>query len=379
MTHRQFKFETLVGPYWSVIDDEYDKVEPADTYLQFIAFSRRLAEGTCHRYASDLALYFTWCDRTKRQWDDPDITPFQIWLRTTPGPEERRRSRQVLAGPGSPPVRSEPVVDRICMVVCEMFRHLASQGVVPFETLTRLFEVGRSHDGLLILSGRRHRLKKRRKKRPTPAPAPITVVRSVLEATGNIRDFLLILVMTCAGLRRGEAIGLRLSDMHLLPDSLSLGCGFKGAHVHVTPRESTNGAVVKGGVARIVPVPRAVTQVYSLYRQARDRVPQAASCDYVFVNLYQEPLGEPMKAHAVNELLDRLSMKVGYKVKPHSLRHTFGSSAIETASVDVVAELMGHAWVTTTQVYLHPDEQRLRDAVEQSSIADLLEDGALDA
>ncbi|QSR27941.1 recombinase XerD [Nocardioides aromaticivorans] len=379
MTHRQFEFETLAGPYWSVIDERYDKVEAADTYLQYIAFSRRLAAGTCKRYASDLALYFTWCERTNRQWDDPEITPFQIWLRTTPGPDEPRHSRQALAGPGSPPIRSDPVVDRICMVVCEMFRHLASQGAVPLDILTRLFEVGRSHDGLLILVARRHRLKKGRKKRGAPASTPVTIVRSILQATGNLRDFLLILLMTCAGLRRGEVIGLRLSDMHLLPDSLSLGCDFKGAHVHVVPRPSTNGAVVKGGVGRIVPVPRAVTQVYGLYRRERDRVPQAASCDYVFVNLYQAPLGEPMKAHAVNELLARLSSKVGYKVKPHSLRHTFGTSAVETASIDVVAELMGHAWVSTTQVYLHPDQQRLRDAVEQSSIADLLEDGALDA
>lgn len=379
MTHRQFEFETLAGPYWSVIDEQYDKVEPADSYLQFIAFSRRLATGTCQRYASDLALYFTWCERAKRQWDDPDITAFQMWLRATPGPDESRNSRRALAGPGGAPIRSDPVVDRICMVVCEMFRHLAAQSAVPLDMLARLYEVGRSPDGLLILAARRHRLKKVRRKRSKPASTPIAIVRSLLEATSNIRDFLLILLMTCAGLRRGEVIGLRLSDMHLLPDSLALGCDFKGAHLHVVPRPSTNGAVVKGGRARIVPVPRVVSQVYSLYRRDRDKVPQAASCDYVFVNLYQEPRGEPMKAHAVNELLDRLSSKVGYKAHPHSLRHTFGSSAIETASVDVVAELMGHAWVSTTQIYLHPDQQRLRDAVEQSSIADLLEDGALDA
>jgi hypothetical protein len=98
--------------------------------------------------------------------------------------------------------------------------------------------------------------------------------------------------------------------------------------------------VVKGGIGRVVPVTRTTTQAYSVYRAERDAVSQAKDCDYVFVNLYKNPLGEPMKHHAVNELLDRLSAKAGYKVKPHSLRQTFGSAAVEAATVDVVAELM---------------------------------------
>jgi integrase/recombinase XerD len=43
-------------------------------------------------------------------------------------------------------------------------------------------------------------------------------------------------------------------------------------------------------------------QLYDYYRQARDRCRQALLSDYVFVNLYRTPLGEPMKLHAINEL-----------------------------------------------------------------------------
>jgi site-specific recombinase XerD len=52
-------------------------------------------------------------------------------------------------------------------------------------------------------------------------------------------------------------------------------------------------------------------------------------------------------------------------VRPHQLRHAFGSNAVDAgAGIDVVADLMGHAAVSSSQVYLHPDSSRLRAAVD---------------
>jgi integrase/recombinase XerD len=52
-------------------------------------------------------------------------------------------------------------------------------------------------------------------------------------------------------------------------------------------------------------------------------------------------------------------------VRPHQLRHAFGSNAVDAgAGIDVVADLMGHAGVASSQVYLHPDSSRLRAAVD---------------
>jgi site-specific recombinase XerD len=52
-------------------------------------------------------------------------------------------------------------------------------------------------------------------------------------------------------------------------------------------------------------------------------------------------------------------------VRPHQLRHAFaGNVADAGGGIDVVADLLGHAAVSSSQVYLHPDTARLRAAVE---------------
>jgi integrase/recombinase XerD len=48
---------------------------------------------------------------------------------------------------------------------------------------------------------------------------------------------------------------------------------------------------------------------------------RARESAFVFVNLYRPPLGEPMKLHAANALLSRLSHHAGQTVTPHMLRH----------------------------------------------------------
>jgi integrase/recombinase XerD len=52
-------------------------------------------------------------------------------------------------------------------------------------------------------------------------------------------------------------------------------------------------------------------------------------------------------------------------VRPHQLRHAYGSNVVDAgAGIDVVADLLGHAAVSSSQIYLHPDASRLRAAVD---------------
>jgi integrase/recombinase XerD len=176
-------------------------------------------------------------------------------------------------------------------------------------------------------------------------------------------------VLATTGLRRGEVLGLRLSDLHLLPTSVMLGCQVEGPHLHVSPRENSNGARVKNGRPRTVPVSSAFVHAYERYRADRDACRQARDSDFVLVNLYREPLGEPIKLHALNELFVRLSRHVGVPVTPHMLRHTFGTEAARATSLDVIAELLGHADLRSTQTYLHPNNRRLRDAIEAGALS----------
>ena len=97
------------------------------------------------------------------------------------------------------------------------------------------------------------------------------------------------------------------------------------------------------------------------------RVPQAASSDFVVINLFRGRIGAPVRTDAIGELLAAASRRAGLEVpvSPHQLRHACGSNVADAgAGIDVVADLLGHAAITSSQVYVHPGSSRLRAAVD---------------
>ena len=82
---------------------------------------------------------------------------------------------------------------------------------------------------------------------------------------------------------------------------------------------------------------------------------EAAASDFVFVNLARGVIGAPVRPDAVGELLAAASRRAGLvpAVRAHQLRHAFGSNAADAGcGLDVVACLLGHASVSTSQVYV---------------------------
>jgi len=162
--------------------------------------------------------------------------------------------------------------------------------------------------------------------------------------------------------------GLRRGDVHLLADSRPLGCEVVRAHLHVVRREDNpNGAWAKSRRQRVVPLEFLVVQAFDTYEFERMRVAQAAASDFVFVNLFRAPIGAPMRPDAVGELLAAASHRAGLgtAIRPHQLRHACGSNLADAGGgIDVVADLLGHASMSSSQVYVHPDPSRLRAAVD---------------
>jgi site-specific recombinase XerD len=75
-----------------------------------------------------------------------------------------------------------------------------------------------------------------------------------------------------------------------------------------------------------------------------------------------------MRPDAVGALIAAAGRRAGLArgVTPHQLRHAFGSNLADAGgSLDEVQELLGHASMASSQVYLHPDPARLREAVER--------------
>jgi integrase len=281
----------------------------------------------------------------------------------------------LLAGPGAAPARSASRINGVLTAVRGMVVHAVSTGAAPAGLVAQLYEVAddrdlpgqaRGEDGRMAWRMRaRHRL---REPETAVDRASDEEIVALLGACRSARDRLIVLLMARAGLRRGEVCGLRRSDVHLMADSRRLGCEVARAHLHVVRREDNpHGAWAKSRRQRVVPLDFLTVQAFDTHEFERMRVPQARSSDFALVNLFRGQVGAPMRPDAIGELLAAASRRAGLDtpVSPHQLRHACGSNAADAGvGIDVVADLLGHAAISSSQVYVHPDASRLRAAVD---------------
>ncbi len=365
--------------YWTVLDEDLLVVAVADGFLRQVRFGRDGAESTTKSYAHSIALFLRWCTHTGRTWQAgaEHLGLFMTWL-TYAGPSAsgvEAGSSVVLAGPGGVPARGPRRVNGVLTAVRAMVVHAVAEGDADGHLVSLLYELAddrdlpeaaRDSDGRMSWRMRaRHRVHE--PERPVDRASDEEIV-ALLHACRSARDRLIVLLMARAGLRRGEVCGLRRSDVHLLTDSRALGCEVARTHLHVLRREDNpNGAWAKSRRQRSVPLDFLTVQAFDTYALERARVPRSADGDFVLVNLFREPIGAPMRPDAIGELLTAASRRAGLPapVRPHQLRHAFGSNAADAGcGIDVVADLLGHASVSSSQVYLHPDPGRLRAAVD---------------
>ncbi len=110
---------------------------------------------------------------------------------------------------------------------------------------------------------------------------------------------------------------------------------------------------------RIVPVGRAAVEAMQRYlAECRPNLDRHKS-DKVFLSR----TGKPLDRVALWMLVERLARKCGLlsEVSPHTLRHCFATHLLGGgADLRVVQELLGHSDVSTTQIYTHVDESRLK-------------------
>ena len=367
--------------YWTVLDEDLAVVAVADSFLRQVRFGRDGAESTTKAYAGSIALFLRWCSRSGRSWPAgvEQLGLFMTWLAHA-GPAVSCAGAPavagtVLAGPGTGPVRGARRINAVLTAVRAMVMHAVAAGQVSGHLVSVLYELADDRDlpetargenaGMSWRMRARHRLHE--PERPVDRAADANIV-AVLGACCSARDRLVVLLMARAGLRRAEVLGLRRSDVHLLADSRVLGCEVARAHLHVVRREDNpNGAVAKSRRQRAVPLDFVTLQAFDTYEFERMRVPQAARSDFVLVNLFRGPLGAPMRLDAVNDLVAAAARRAGlqHAPTPHQMRHAFASNVLDAGgAIDEAQELLGHASISSTQVYAHPDPARLRAAVD---------------
>jgi integrase/recombinase XerD len=355
--------------YWTVVDAAYRPVVEADEWLLHVRLGQDRAESTTEAYARAVALFLEWCTAMGRGWRDTpgEFGRFLFWLQRY-DPD---------AAPGAPVrvVRGSRRVNAVLAAVREFFKHAAAVGAVDKVVLDALFDVVEDYGLPVDVGGERAEVRLRRRPRHRLAEPERVVdaasdheVLALLRACRNARDRFVVLALWRLGLRRGELTGVRLEDVHFVPDAAQLGCGVRGEHLHVRRRDNSNQARAKSRRSRTVPTDWLVVQAFDQYVLERSALGPASRCDFLLVNLFREPLGQPMRPQALNELLADLSRRAGLgrTIHPHQLRHGFATNvAAAGGTLDEIRELLGHAFVTSSQVYLHPTPSRLRDAIER--------------
>lgn len=371
-TRVSYRAERAVSPVdgaesWVVLDPELVVHAEASAFLRSLDGAGR-SPHTIRAYAGRAALFLGWCAEQGIDWRRVELAQlarFKHWTEATPSRTGRARS-------GS-------TVNAILTAVCELLRFCARSGFIEPVVADRLseprwlrftppgFDAGESGQH------RRVRARALKARAQTPFPEALTPeqAEAVVACCRRPRERFVVIVLRDAGLRIGEALGLHRSDMHLLPDSRSLGCAVLGAHVHVRHRANPNGALAKSRFPRSVPASDDVLAAYADYAHERTQIlGEHENNDMVLVNLYHAPVGAPMTYRAVKGFFDRLATQCGFPVRPHMLRHTAATSWVRAGvDLDVVQSLLGHASLASTTVYLHARDADKRAAVEAVAAA----------
>ena len=159
------------------------------------------------------------------------------------------------------------------------------------------------------------------------------------------RDRAMLEFAYASGVRVSELIGVRLRD-------LALDEGF--ARVFG-----------KGAKERVVPVGSAARRALDVYlREIRPRLERGAGKGAVFLNARGQPLSRMGVWKILRKHVERAGVRT--RVTPHTLRHSFATHLLERgADLASVQEMLGHADISTTQIYTHVDREYLKDVHRQ--------------
>lgn len=172
-------------------------------------------------------------------------------------------------------------------------------------------------------------------------------VEQLLEAPDTttplgVRDRTILELMYATGLRISELVNLKLSDMHLTMGFIQ--------------------TMGKGEKERIIPLGEIASQWLDHYLDGARVYLQDQSVEtseYVFLN----SRGKGLSRQGVWKKVKQLALEAGIdqNVTPHTLRHSFATHLLENgADLRMVQELLGHADISTTQIYTHITKTRLK-------------------
>jgi len=278
-----------------------------DNFLQHLNTERCLSPHTFNNYQRDLRTIVAYCDSVGvTDWLSLDAKHVRAWLAS--------RHRQGIGG------RS---LARALSALRSFLRFLIREGYLQKN----------------VAQG----VQAPKAPRKLPEPLDVDEMTQLLSVTGDVndplavRDTAMLELMYSAGLRLAELVSLDVGQIDLADGSVEV--------------------LGKGNKTRLVPVGRYAREAILAWQRQR-----AALADEGEPALFVSQRGGRLTPRAIQQRFRQRGIQQGIpsRVHPHKLRHAFASHLLESSGdLRAVQELLGHADISTTQIYTHLDFQRL--------------------
>jgi integrase/recombinase XerD len=290
-------------------------------FLGHLRVERALSQHTLEAYGQDLAKFVAYAEEHGvTHPDQVDLGLCAGWMRSL--------TAQGLGGRSSA-------------------RHLSAlRGLMRF--LSREGVVGRDPTVLLL---------RPRAVRRLPDPLTASEVLTLIQTPDTshprgLRDRAMLSLAYAAGLRASELVHLKLGD--------------------VDTQRGVLAAFGKGGKRRLVPLGEVALEHLDAYLACRDTAPppgkrKAKPRD--LATLFQSPRGGPLTRQAFWKIVRRYALVAGLteRVHPHQLRHSFATHLmLGGADLRSVQTMLGHADVSTTEIYTHVTIEHVREAYRRA-------------
>lgn len=290
-----------------------DLSEIIDDYRQYLLLERNLSSNTLESYLNDLQHLL--------EYSDECGTPV---LEMTYAALEQFLAYLADLGLGQ---RS---MSRVVSGVKSFYRFLEIEEIVP-DNPTLLLEtpsIGRTLPEVLTVE------------------EVDAILGAIDTSTPNgVRDAALLELLYSCGLRVSEACGITFSQLFL-----------DEGYVRV---------IGKGSKERLVPMsPTCVIRIEDYLPIRHEITPKPGYADYLFISRNRVAISRQMVFLTIKKLA--IEAGITKEISPHTFRHSFATHLLEGgANLQAIRDMLGHASISTTELYTHIDRSRLREEILQ--------------
>ena len=305
--------------YYNFFEDErFDKtcVEYAHSFIRHLLYERALSENTVRAYAIDLRTYFDWAAREGFDILNISHRSFRAYLAYLQDAKYKQKT-----------------ISRHLSAARSFYAYLNEQGIME------------NNPAALVASPK---LDKR-----LPRKTSYSDVKKLLSICDvndciGLRDQAFLELLYASGARISEIAGLKVLDVDFQEGQVRL--------------------FGKGSKERIVPLHSLAMQTLQAYIH-KSRPQLCLKSKHTQDALFLSSRGNALSADALRKVFKDRALEAGLdsSLHPHDIRHAFATDLLEGgADLRSVQEMLGHASLSTTQIYTHLSVQHLKDVVERT-------------